>query len=266
MSKNIFLFNKIGAQNQMEVNDLTVNQDLKLNGADTDCLLKTDSNSNVVTFKNGPARYLIEVDGTTLKPEWTNNIKVDDITTNTMTINNTTQGDILVIGDGIGSVERLVRGPNNYILCSDDNTFGLNYKSIYQLLNLQPGNLFADTNGFIYSEKPYTAQQPATTSFFTNEYIKIDNVPLVAGRKYKITYNFVNLQGSGQNLYTVNVSTIGNIKSYVTTALQSCENVIHYFTSNVSSVVTISLIASHNPVNENGVITNIIFIMEPLGV
>ena len=79
--------------------------------------ISTDSNSDVVTFNNGPDRYLLEIDGTSHIPTWTNNILVDDITTNTMTINSTVIGDLLNIGDNVGSVERLPNGLNNQVLC-----------------------------------------------------------------------------------------------------------------------------------------------------
>jgi hypothetical protein len=269
MSKNIFLFNKIGATNQLEVNDLTVNQDLKLNGADTDCLLKTDSNSNVVTFTNGPARYLIEVDGTTLKPEWTNSIRVDEIETNLIKINNTQQADILVIGDNLGNVERLAKGPNNYVLCCDDfNTFGLNYKSVYQLLNLQAGQVFSDNIGFIYNEKTYTNLQPAENTFTTNSLLKSDNVPVVVGRKYKITYNFISTQasGSGTNVFDVYVQFIGLVKSYATPIQQNCETIIHVFTSPTSGLINIALTGGHTPTSALGKAGNIMFLCEPLGV
>lgn len=252
----------------MEVNDLTVNQDLKLNGADTDCLLKTDSNSNVVTFNNGPARYLIEVDGTTLKPEWTNNIKVDEIETNTIKINNTAQADILVIGDNLGNVERLVRGPNNYILCSDDNTFGLNYKSIYDLINIPTGQVFTDVNGRFFSEKAFTDQYIPGTSITGNALtnLRIINAPIIAGRKYKLTYNFLTQQPDGETIYFANITGIGQVKTFNNTSLKSIDTMIHFFTAPSSGSFQFTLSAIHvPPANSFCVCSNIIFMLEPLG-
>lgn len=269
MSKNIFLFNKIGAQNQMEVNDLQVNQQLKLTGADPDCLLKTDSNSNVVTFTNGPARYLIEVDGTSLKPEWTNSIKVDEIETNTIKINNTTQADILVIGDNLGNVERLVRGPNNYILCSDDNTFGLNYKSIYDLISLPTGQVFADQNGRFFTDRFFADQQIATTTITGTglTILKQNNVPLVAGRNYKLTYNYQLQQPDGQTVFIAEISGIGQVKSYTNSSLSGIDTIVHYFTANNTGLIQIRLQGIHVPsTNSYCFCGNIVFIVEPLGI
>lgn len=264
MSKNIFLFNQISKQNDFEVNNLTVNQDLKLTGAESDCLLSTDANSNVVTFNNGPSRYLLEIDPLTLKPKWTNNILVDDITVNEMTINNTQQADLLVIGDGLGSVERLPRGPNNYVLCSDNLTFGLNYKSIYQLLNLQAGNLFADNSGIIYSEKPTTYTLFSSTFSTSTPILNVQH-NVVINRKYKITCNFINTQLSGQNFYNLSVSSIGILKNYFTTTLQSSETLISFYTAINTGTDFISLTGTHNPTSEVGTATRISLIVEPLG-
>ena len=258
--KNIFLFNKISAQNELNVNNLTVNQQLKLNGADLNELLITDSNSNVITFNNGSDRYLLEIDGTSHQPAWTNNILVDDITTNTMTINNT-QADVLVIGDGIGSVERLPKGLNNQVLCVDASTFGLNYKYIYQLLNLSVGTVFSDNSGNIYSDR--TSYGVGGIATFTNSTVLFSfNKSVVNGRNYKATLSWNSLQAIGGNItYTVNI-TGQSATTYVTF---SQENIMIPFTANFTGTCTIQLVGARLPTSSNGTVNKVNIVVEPLG-
>lgn len=246
MSKNIYLYNKINAQDNFEVNQLTVNQKLHLTGSTANELLITDANSDVVNFTNGPDRYLLEIDSATHAPAWTNNISIDDITTNTMTINNTQQGDVLVIGDTQGSVDRLPLGLNNTVLAVDTSGgYPLKYKSIDSILNLSQGKLFVDNTGIIYTDQSSYGISGAVV-FSSSTVLYSINKTVVNGRNYKASVSFNNIQSSGNNTYTLNISDQTPL-TYVTTSTSSQENIIFPFTASFNGSATIQLVGSHLP-------------------
>ena len=91
-------------------------------------------------------------------------------------------------------------------------------------------------------------------------------VNVVNGRRYKITFNFIQGQESGQNVFGINVSTIGGLKAYSTSANpQSCETIISVYTAIITGIDTISLNCEHQLTNVIGYVSNITFLLEPLG-
>lgn len=263
--KNIYLTSIINSQDKLTVNDLTVNQSLTLTGANPNNFLITDNDSKIQTFPNGNDRYLIEIDSATHIPSWTNNISIDEITTNTIKINSTTKGDILVIGDHLNNVDQLARGLNNQCLISDNGTLGLRWEYVSNLLNVSNGILFGNNSNQLYSESPFTYYIASSTSFTTTVPIVNITINVISGRRYKLTFNYVHTQGSGQSFYTLNVASIGNLKTYSTDALQSCESIITWYTATGTGSENISLTAGHNPNNAIGVVSQIHFLAEPLG-
>jgi len=266
MSKNIFLYNKITSQNTLDVNQLTVDQKLTLSGATPFSLLETDANSDVVTFNNGPANYVLEIDPTDLKPSWTNALTIDSVTLNSMHINSTSQADILCIGDNANTLARLPVGPNGYVVCSDTSTFGLNYKSVSSLLNLSDGSVFSDNSGNIYSEKSSFGVSGATTfSSSTNLFTLNSNV--VNARNYKVTVSWNNLiNNGGSNTYTLSITGQSSI-TYVTSVASSQENISTAFTANFSGSSSFQLIGGHSggSAGANGTSNKVTIIVQPLG-
>ena len=265
MSKNIFLYNRVAAQNDIEVNKLKVNEQLTLTGADPNELLITDSNSNIITFNNGPSRYILEIDPINLKPSWTNTITVDDITTNTMTINNTQQADVIVIGDTIGSIARLPKGLNNQVLVVDNGTFGLNYKYIKDIIGLSTaGKIFIDAFGNFFTEKSYFGTSGVVA--FTNS-TTLYQLPVstIGGNKYTVTVSFNNTQPTGNNTYSLAIDGQGTVLTYVTSSTSSQENISWSWVSGINGTTNIQLIGAHLPNTSNGTVNKVHIIVQPLG-
>jgi hypothetical protein len=267
--KNIFLFNKISAQDNLDVNHLTVNQELTLKGATPNELLITNSSSDIVTFNNGPDRYLLEIDSTSHTPKWTNNILVDDITTNTMTINNTFIGDLLTIGDNIGSVDRLPNGLNNQVLCVDTSlAYPLKYKYVNQLLGLSNGVVFADGSQNLFTERATFNTSAIPITFTTSAVLNQITSNVVNGRKYKVSASWNNLINSGgSNIYTLTITGQTN-NTYVTTVSSSQENIMTAFTAGFTGTCGIQILGAHvgGSGGANGTASKVFIIIEPLGV
>lgn len=246
--KNIFLYDKINAQNEQSINNLTVNQSLTLTGANQNELLIIGANSNVQTFNNGPARSILEIDAATNRPAWTNNISIDFLTTNDVRINGLQRGDLLVSNDNTGLLDRLPRGPQGNVLVSDDNNpQGLNYATIPQILNLPKGNVFCDATGNLFTDFPATGVNNNVQSLGLTETGLLTVLKVFfPNRLYKISASWNNaINGNSSNLYTLDVN--GYRESFLCQARSSRENMTILFSSQFLIDGFAQLIGSRNP-------------------
>lgn len=276
MSKNIFLYNKPStSQNDLQVNNLTVNQQLKLNGADPNELLITDADSNVVTFNNGPDRYLLEIDAATHTPKWTNNISIDAVTTNELRINNLQTGDLLVANEGPsvdGYLERLPIGFNDTVLSTNTiSGFPLQYRYIPDILNLPTGPIFSlagSSNQFYVHRNHYDiSPNPVTFQGSTVLFQTVYNNAFQSAN-YKITITFINLiNGGGTNIYSLVIPGIGTLLTYTTTQVDGFEVIVQPYNQPFNGAVTIQLVGAHvgGAGDSSGTVNQQTILVEPLG-
>jgi len=282
--KNIYNYDVISGQNNLNVNTLTINQDLTLTGAPINSLLITDPNSNVIAFTNGPANYILAIDPLLIKPSWTNDIIVDRVQTNSMKIFGTQEGDILQVSNG--DIARVAIGTTGQILTvGDTNNVQWQDLILPDPLSIQDltlttslhinfgtgGKLFVDSNSkIVYSELTQNYQDNNSTNYTDIGLIVLStyfSFSTVSGRKYCLSCNFGN-GNSVPNISFINMK-IGNtvIKScskyYAIIGLNDNIHFQYVFTANTTGLITVSL-EGQTSTGQNTA-SNFTWLLSPLG-
>jgi hypothetical protein len=214
--KSIYNYEKTPNQGTTTITELTVTNNLRLTGAN-DGLLEVVG-SNVGDIPNGPIRYLLEIDQSNNRPAWTNNIKVDEVETNTIKINGTSRGDLLVM-DNSNEASRLPVGSSGQILTSNGITpewqalilpdpFNLNDLTINNSLRIS--NL---TNGFLYvnntgnvsrvQNSHYQELLSYPISFTSLQTLITFPFNVISGFTYKVSVNFIHEANSNVTTYQI---------------------------------------------------------------
>lgn len=219
MSKTIFNKEVVSNQSNQTIDNLTVNDSLTLNGAPPNQLLITETGGKVAVFPNGPSNYVLIIDSLTMSPAWTNDVILQNVTTNTITIPGTTTGDLLVTDDTSGTIDRLPIGTPGQVLSVGDvgrpewqdiilpNPLTLNNLIITTNLKLYGGAgcVFVDGSSNVYTERnqvynDFGVRNYSTTQGTISVYLSWNTI---AGRKYKLSVNF-----SNGNNYPTNYSIL----------------------------------------------------------
>lgn len=135
---------------------------LKIDGLNNGDILISDASSNIDGLNIGPNKNVLVSNGT--QPAWTNAIDVNQVTSNSIKINGTSQGDLLTI-DNTSNIARLPISISGYFLISDGTNpqwepipdpFIMGSAQInnnLQLVSFPNQNLFTNSSGFVVAER-----------------------------------------------------------------------------------------------------------------
>lgn len=127
-----------------------------------------DNSGNIGQINLGPQNYVFisNLAGSNL-PEWSNQINVNDITTNLITYNGTTRGDLLVC-EATSNVGRLPIGPSNTVLYSNGLDVGWqSINSSHYFLSV-PSLIIGPTYARLYG---------------------VATMPTISGRRYRLCFS-----------------------------------------------------------------------------
>jgi hypothetical protein len=157
MSKNMFLVVETPNQPALTVGDLTVNNSLTLTGTHEGSLLQINSSSMVTELLKGPDNYVLTIDPGTHDPAWSNVVILDQLTTNALNINGTSNGDLLQIGT-TNNVERVPIGSSGQVLTVNNAANGVEW--------LNPSSYSpAYCSGNLTATIPYASTGPGDKTF-----------------------------------------------------------------------------------------------------
>jgi hypothetical protein len=128
-AKNIYLVAQNPNNPTETISDLTITDSLTLTGTHPGSLLEINNTSMVVELLAGPANYVLIMDPNTNYPAWSNNINIDEVTTNALNINGTSNGDLLQIGT-THNVERVPIGSAGQVLTVNNAANGVEWSGI----------------------------------------------------------------------------------------------------------------------------------------
>lgn len=259
--KNIYNYDVVPSQEELFVNDLTISNNLTLQGANNGLLEVL--NQNVVDIPNGPDRYVLEIDQVTNRPAWTNNVKTDTLETNTLKINNTFEGDLLTFNSGGVDIVRLPLGTSGQLLVSNGlqpewqnlivpDPLVLNDVTIdnsLKITNEVKGIAFINNSKYVVSEDVQVLNfidsgSAAFLSPVTNILVSSFFVNLVSGRRYRLNLSFIY---SCTNTLVIRIPFNGGMPAKDLTANKPSNTLgdlfshSYVFTSNTTSVVSFEL-------------------------